>query len=82
MTANEFIEQVEQCRAANWQECGLINKFMFDRIARHLKGCEHCQAGFNSQFDFLKIKSLNQFDKFFSESNNLDNWTCKLKQEV
>ena len=78
MIASEFINQVEQCQAAGWQGSGLINTFMFSAIAKHLKGCQHCQAGFNGQFDLsFREFTLNDFDRFFAESNNLENWMCQ-----
>ena len=78
MTANEFINQVEQCQAAGWKGSGLINTYMFERISRHLKTCEHCRAGFDNQFDLsFREFTLNDFDRFFTESNNLENWTCE-----
>ena len=82
MTATEFIDQVETLQAAGWKNSGLLNVFMFKKVSRHLKQCEHCRAGFGNQFDLsFKQFTLNDFDKFFSQSNNLENWICESEVE-
>ena len=80
MNSKEFIKQVSECQAENWQNSDIPREIELnlEKIAEHYQECNECRKDFDIQ-DYQQktlIELTNRYD--FS---NITEWLCDLKKE-